>query len=71
MAIALISISPDHGTWEGGTAVTIIGAGLSGVTSVTFGQQAATSVVAVDDGTVTCVTPGAGNGPVEVEVTLG
>lgn len=41
----------------GGEAITIKGTNLDGVTSVTFGGTAATSVVVVDTTTVTCVSP--------------
>lgn len=41
----------------GGDAVTIIGTNLDGVTSVTFGGTAATSVVVVSSTKVTCVSP--------------
>ena len=41
----------------GGDAVTIIGTNLDGVTGVTFGGTAATSVVVVNSTKVTCVSP--------------
>ncbi|WP_433060829.1 IPT/TIG domain-containing protein [Dactylosporangium sp. CS-033363] len=67
------SISPDTGSTAGGTAVTITGTNLSGVMGVTFGGNAATSVVAVSATTVTAVTPAhvAGNVPVSVATMLG
>ena len=55
------SISPSSGPTVGGTAVTIIGTNLSGVTKVFFGSKEASSVVVVDNQTVTAVSPRAVN----------
>jgi hypothetical protein len=41
----------------GGTTVTILGTGFSGVTSVTFGGVAGTGLVVVSDSKLTVVTP--------------
>lgn len=49
------SITPATGPQAGGTAVTIRGTNFSGATGVTIGV-AATSVVVVNDTTITCVT---------------
>ena len=63
------SLSTQVGPIAGGTAVTISGSNLDGVTSVTFGGAAATSVVVVDDSTLTLVTPARPIGSVDVVVT--
>lgn len=66
---ALTQVSPASGSASGGTGVIVSGTGLTGVTSITFGGVAATSVNVVDDATVTAVTPG--NTMVEpVDVTI-
>lgn len=58
------SISPASGTTAGGTAITIRGTGFTGVVYVRFQVEStalqsgnATSVVVVNDTTITCVTP--------------
>ncbi len=60
-ATALTAVSPTAGTALGGTAVTLTGSGFEvdapGVPTVTFAGAAATSVVVVNDATITCVTP--------------
>lgn len=66
----ITSIAPMSGTESGGTAVTITGTELSGVTSVTFDGTAATDISVVDDTTITCTTP-AGSGTVDVAVSDG
>ena len=53
----LSACTPNYGTNAGGTAVTISGTYLTGVTGVTFGGVTATSVVVVSDSSITCVTP--------------
>lgn len=62
------SITPDDGPDDGGTAVTISGGGFTGATGVTFGGVPATSVVVVNDSTITCVTPAGPDGFVDVTV---
>lgn len=65
----ITGISPVEGSIAGGTAVTITGTGFTGATSVTIGSAAATSIVVVNDTTITCVTPGSTvPGPVNVAV---
>jgi hypothetical protein len=64
-----ISVSPNVGTNAGGTAVTISGSGFTNTTSVTFGGNAASSVVVVNDSTITAVTPSNANGAVNVVVS--
>lgn len=63
------SVTPDDGDDGGATAVTISGVGFTGATSVAFGGVAATSVVVVNDTTITCVTPAHAAGAVAVVVT--
>ena len=58
-------VSPNSGT--SGTAVTVTGAGFTGVTSVKFGSNSATSVVVVSDTEIICDAP-SGTGTVDVTV---
>jgi hypothetical protein len=62
------SASPSSGTTLGGTAVTISGANMSGVSSVTFGGAAATGISA-SASSVTCTTPAHAAGLVNVVIT--
>jgi hypothetical protein len=64
---SISSVSPRVGEAGGGTPVTITGFRLSGVTGVTFGDEAATSVVPAAT-QVTCVTPAHDAGAVDVVV---
>ncbi len=52
-----LSVSPADGPWYGGSSVTVIGAGLGGTTSVTFGDRAATSFQQVSTTELTAVVP--------------
>ncbi|MGD0080192.1 MAG: IPT/TIG domain-containing protein, partial [Methanoregula sp.] len=63
------SILPVNGTTAGGTVVTITGTGFTGATSVTFGGNAATSVMVVNSTAVTAVTPAGTAGAVNVIIT--
>lgn len=65
----ITSLSPTGGDTSAGQAVTIVGTHLRGTTGVTFGGAAATSVVVVDDQTVTCVAPAHAAGVVDVVLT--
>jgi hypothetical protein len=66
----ITSITPATGPASGGTKVTIVGTGLNGATSVTFGGVAATSVKAAKNGLKLKVrTPAHLAGPVQVVVT--
>jgi len=67
----IVSISPDEGSELGGTPVTITGTNFLGTTSVKFDGVNATSIVVVNDTTITCVTPAGTVGLVDVEVTNG
>jgi len=62
------SIAPAHGPLAGGTTVIIYGKNLGGVTSVSFGTSAATSVTPVTQGEITAQSP-AGSGTVDITVT--
>ena len=70
---ALHAISPGSGPAGGGTSVTLTGSGFQdhspGTNTVTFDGMAATSVVVVDDTTITCTTP-AGTAGAGVEVIV-
>jgi hypothetical protein len=63
------SVAPTSGLPETATAVTITGTGFTGATSVTFGGEAATTVVVVSDTSITCHTP-ANVGDATVGVTV-
>jgi hypothetical protein len=67
-APSVISVTPSTGSINGGQAVTIRGTGFTAATGVEFGGIAATSVVIVDDETITAVTPAHLSGLVDVEV---
>jgi hypothetical protein len=56
-AATVDSVTPNTGLAAGGLPVTIKGTNFGGVTGVTFGGTAATSVVVVSETTITCVTP--------------
>jgi len=60
------TVSPTFG--PPGTSVTLTGLGFTGATSVKFGTTSASSVVVVDDGTITCTAPST-SGTVDVTVT--
>lgn len=63
-----ISITPSEGPTAGGSSVTITGNNFTGTTSVEFGGDAATSVVVVNDETITCDTPAHAAGLVDIEI---
>lgn len=70
-APAVSSVSPARGGTTGNTAVTITGVGFgnSGTPTVTFGGVSATSIVRVNDTTITAVTPPNSSGAKAVVVT--
>jgi hypothetical protein len=70
-APSVTSLFPDNGPIAGGQAVTISGSDFTsvGTTTVLFDTGSATSVVVVDAGTITCVTPAHAVGSVDVTVT--
>jgi len=65
----LVAVLPPTGPLAGGTAVTVVGTGLSGVTGVKFGGVDGTALSVVSDGTLTVTTP-AGSAAGAVDVTL-
>ncbi len=71
MALTFTSASPDNGTTDGGTPVTITGTGFLAVSGVTFDGVDATAVVTVNATTVTCIAPAHAAGAVDVVVTNG
>lgn len=70
-APTVTSISRTLGSSAGGVSVTLTGTNFTGTTGVTFGGTAATSVVVVNDTTLTCVTPAHAIGVASVLVTNG
>jgi hypothetical protein len=64
----ITSITPNFGPTGGGTAVTIVGYGFTGATSIRFGGTDGTCTV-VSDTQITCVTPAHQAGPVDVVIT--
>ncbi|MEY4787513.1 MAG: hypothetical protein RL692_1407, partial [Planctomycetota bacterium] len=62
-------VSPSSGTTLGGTAITITGTNLTGVSSVTVGGVAAMSVSVVSSTSITAVTPAGSAGAKSVAVT--
>jgi IPT/TIG domain-containing protein len=65
----MTGLMPNNGGIAGGTQVTITGAGFTGATAVTFGGTAATSIVVVDNNTITCTSPAKAAGSYDVIVT--
>ncbi len=63
------SLSVATGAPGGGTSVTLTGTDFKGATGVNFGTVAATSVVIVDNQTITCVSPAGNFSSVNVAVT--
>ena len=63
-------VTPDHGSMDGGTSVTITGTGFTSSldTTITFGGVQATSVVVVGSTSMTCITPAHDPGNVDVVV---
>ena len=66
---SISSVSPTFGPTAGGTTITITGSALTNTSSVTVRGNAATSVVVVNDTTVTAVTPPGSVGAANVQVT--
>ena len=63
------AVTPNTGATTGGTAITITGTNLTSTSSVQVGSGYATSVVVVNDTTVTAVTPAGTAGAMNVYVT--
>ncbi|MBY0560139.1 IPT/TIG domain-containing protein [Hyphomicrobium sp.] len=68
-APSIASLSVTSGDPAGGTAVTITGTGFTDVSAVTFGGQTASSIVVLNDTTITCRTPARPAGAVDCIVT--
>jgi hypothetical protein len=62
-------IEPAAGPIDGGTTVTIHGAGFAGADAVAFGDAQATSFTVLDDGRISAVVPTHAAGTVKVAVT--
>ncbi len=67
---AVSGIAPKAGPAEGGTVVTITGAGLSGATAVKFGQNSASSFSVTSDTSLTAVAPAGTTGTVDITVLV-
>jgi hypothetical protein len=65
----MTGLMPNAGGVAGATQVTISGAGFTGATAVTFGGTAATSIVVVNNNTITCSSPAKTAGSYDVVVT--
>jgi hypothetical protein len=63
------SITPNTGSTEGGTLITIVGSLFTGATEITFGGRAGTSLTVISDTQVTVITPSGSSGSVIVVVT--
>ena len=68
-APAVTSISPNSGTINGGTVVSITGTGFLGGATVSVGGSAATGVTVVNSTSITATTPAHAAGTVNVIVT--
>jgi len=68
-APTVTSISPNSGTINGGTAVSITGTGFLAGATVSMGGTASTGVTVVNSTTITATTPAHATGPVNVIVT--
>lgn len=66
----VLEVSPNSGTTDGGTPITLYGAGFQSGTSVTIGGNACTSVTIVAPNTLTCLYPAASPGPADVVVSI-
>jgi hypothetical protein len=63
------AIAPASGPLSGGTAVTITGAGFTGVSAVKFGPTAASSFTFANDQSITAVSPANESGVVDISIT--
>jgi hypothetical protein len=66
--ITILSLTPPWGISAGGSRVTVAGDGFNGVTAVTFGGVAGTSLTVVDDQTIEVTTPVGAAGDADVVV---
>ena len=62
----IISITPNRGTTDGQTPVTIRGTGFGTDAGILFGASAATDLVVVNEGLITAMTPAHESGAVDV-----
>jgi hypothetical protein len=69
--LALYAISPPTGPTEGGTTVTLTGAGFTETTSVRFGAEAAVMVSVVSGNSIEATSPSGEAGPVNVVLESG
>jgi len=69
LAPLITGISPSSGYIAGGTTVTLTGVHFTGVTAVTIGGTAATSIVVNSDTSLTCVVPAGTAGTASVIAT--
>ena len=67
-ALSVTRILPGSGSAPGGTVVTIIGAGFTGATGVSFGTASAPAMTVDSDAQITATSP-AGTGTVDITVT--
>jgi hypothetical protein len=63
------AITPSSGTTAGGTVVTILGAGFTGATGVSFGSVAASGFTVNSDSSITATAPMEASGTVDITVT--
>jgi photosystem II stability/assembly factor-like uncharacterized protein len=63
---SIISITPNEGTTEGGTSVTVIGTGFTESTTITLDGEALIDQAFVDSETITGITPAHAAGAVDV-----
>jgi hyaluronan synthase len=69
-APAVTAVSPNSGTTDGGSKITITGANLTGATEVTFGGALATALTVVSPTQIVATTPArTATGDVDVRVT--
>src|SRR5437879_9406032 len=62
-------VTPNAGSTNGGTSVTLNGTGFTAGATVTFGSANATNVVVINDTTITATTPANPPGAINVTVT--
>lgn len=67
-AVTLTSVTPNNGTIDGNTNVTLIGTNLDGASVVKFGGNLATGVTVVNSTKVTAITPTHAAGTVDVVI---
>jgi hypothetical protein len=65
------SVQPAHGPTKGGTAVTVTGTGLAGVTTVLVGDASVAAVAAGDGTSLTFTTPAHAMGAIALSMTNG